>query len=278
MDAHGRPYENFNLIHTSMKTGILLISITIFTAALASAKIRNGYEVKVAAARTSLRHLHAMLLADPGMSSLKKQKVRSEIEAMVMFLSCYELTEKLLMQLRMISPCIYNALDTIRDKRGRATDVYVRLVPPEKAGAPLEGMSIFSQAPFDEDANHSEYGDFSVSINVWILDKSLLLLCHELGHVRYVIPNLAEYCRFYAKCYSNRKISLSYIGHNIRDESGKWANAFVKQYIRDKVNFRKARGTRPEPTFAILRRIEKNNRRLRNGYSPDDAVASTVKR
>lgn len=261
-----------------MKTVFLLIAVTVLSIALASGKIRNGYEVKLAAARSSLRHLHAMLLADPDMSALKKQKIRSEIDAMVMFLSCYELTEKLLMQLRMISPDIYNALDTIRDKRGRLTDVYVRLVPPEKAGVPLEGMSIFSQASCDEDANHSEYGDYSVSINVWILDKSLLLLYHELGHVRYVIPNLAEYCRFYARCYGSRKMSLSYIGHDVRDQSGMFANAFVRQYIRDKVKFKRASGTRPEHTFALLRSIEKNNRRLRQGYAPEDAVVSTVNR
>lgn len=261
-----------------MKTGFLLIAVTVLSVVVASGKIRNGYESKLAAAMNSLRQLHALLLADPDMPSLKKQKVRSEIYAVVAFISCYQLTEKLLTQLRMISPEIYSALDTIPDKRGRPTDIYVRLVPPEMSHSPLEGLSISSQATCDEDANHSEYGDYSVSIKVWILDKSLLLLCHELGHVRYVIPNLAEYCRFYARTYSNQRIGLSYIGHDARDKSGKSADAFVRQYIRDKGAFKRASGTRPEPTFALLRRIERNNRPLRDGYIPEDAVVSTVNR
>lgn len=261
-----------------MKKGLLLIAVTFLSLGLVSAKIRNGYETKLAAARVSLRQLQTMLRAQPDMARSKKQKVTSEIKAMLLFLSCYELTEKLLMQLRTISPGIYNELDTIKDKRGRPTDVYVRLVLPATAGVPLEGVSIFSQAPFDEDANYSEYGNYSVSISVWIVDKSLLLLCHELGHARYVIPNLAEYFRFYQKCYGIKKNNLSYVGHNIRDESGKLADAFVRQYIRDKANFKRESGRQPESTFAILRRIEKNNRRLREEYVADEAVASKVNR
>lgn len=278
MNALRHLFVKANLNAPIMKTGFLLIFIIVVSVTLVSGKIHNGYESKLVAARNSLRHLHAMLCDDPKMSLLKKEKIRSEINTLVAFLSCYQLTEKLLMQLRMISPAIYNALDTITDKRGRPTDVYVRLVPPEKSGVPLQGVTVFSQASCDADANHSEYGDYSVAIKVWILDKSLLLLAHELGHARYVIPNLAEYCRFYARCYSNRKVSLSYIGHDVRDKSGKSADAFVRQYIRDKVAFKRASGTRPEPTFALLRRIERNNRRLREGYIPDEAVVSTVNR
>ena len=243
-----------------MKTILLLISLILFGMGQLTGKIRNGYEVKLAGARISLARLNSMLLEAPEMPAQKKQKVKKEIVALIKFICCYELTDQLLNQLRAISPAIYDEIDNIRDKRGRTTDVYVKLVSAQEAGVPLQGISVFSRAAIDEDANFSEYGDYTVSVSVWIPGNALLVLCHELGHVRYVIPNLASYRAFYETHYNERYQSLSYVGHNVRDESGKSADAFMRRYIMDKVHYIRAGGKRPTPAVSLMQRIQRKHR------------------
>ena len=57
------------------------------------------------------------------------------------------------------------------------------------------------QSSDDKDAYQSEYGKFTVSVKVWIVPRALLVLAHELGHVKYQVPNLASYFEFYKKHY-----------------------------------------------------------------------------
>jgi hypothetical protein len=254
------------------KTSLLLITLILVGFSQLSGKIRNGYEARIAGARTSLSKLHAMLL-DPCVPVEKKQKVRKEIDMLTKFVSCHELTAQLLVQLRTVCPGIYHEIDNIVDKRGRATDVYVKLVPEEDVRIPLRGASYFSRASVDEDANCSEYGNFTVSVNVQILGNALLILCHELGHVRYVVPNLASYRDFYATHYNQQRQNLSYIGHHSQDESGKSANAFMRRYVKAKGHYIKAGGKRPRPALALMQTIEKNNRRRKN-FDPPETVLS----
>jgi hypothetical protein len=255
-----------------MKTSLLLITLILVAFGRLSGKIRNGYDARIAGARTSLSKLHAMLI-DPCVAVEKKQKVKREIDMLTKFVSCHELTAELLNQLRIVCPGIYNEIENLVDKRGRQTDVYVKLIPDEDARMPLIGASYFSRATVDEDANCSEYGNFTVSVNVVILGNTLLILCHELGHVRYVVPNLASYRYFYETHYNQQRQNLSYIGHNSQDQSGKSANAFMRRYVQDKWHYVKAGGKRPRPALALMQRIEKNNRR-RKTFDPPETVLS----
>jgi hypothetical protein len=59
-------------------------------------------------------------------------------------------------------------MDNLKDKRGRITDIYVKLIPREKATTPLMGASFFLQNKDDRDAHNSRYGPHSVSIEIWI--------------------------------------------------------------------------------------------------------------
>src|SRR5687768_3751896 len=114
-----------------MKTIYLLIALCIFSSTHLLGRIKNGYEPQLQISRTSLQQLY-LLLEDNDLSFKEKMKVKFEIENMVSYISHYELTEALIRQLKIVSPEIYTDVDNIKDKRGRPTDVYVRIIPKDK--------------------------------------------------------------------------------------------------------------------------------------------------
>lgn len=161
-------------------------------------------------------------------------------------------------QLATISPALYNEMDCLRDKRGRVTDIYVKLIPAEKASTPLIGATFFAKAGTDEDAHNSEYGEHSVSIKILCVSNALQLLYHELGHVNYVVPNLSEYVKFYRLCYADRHLSPHQTGHHSRDLSGKEAKAFESRYHNDYSHYLQFGGPRLDSVPTLMQRIKGN--------------------
>ncbi len=89
-----------------------------------------------------------------------------------------------------------------------------------------------SQVKNDPDGYLSEYGDHTVSVKIWIVNNALLVLAHELGHVKYQVPHLAHYFEFYKKNYFGIMNDSNHIGHNPSDPSGKSANN-MKNYSEE---------------------------------------------
>ena len=138
------------------------------------------------------------------MTPAQRRKVQSTIATFVNHVSYYDLTESLLVQFKTIAPELYAEIDTIRDRLGRPVNVYIKFVPVDGTDVKAEGTTYMNQSDYDKDAYHSEYGEFTVSVKVWIVPRALLVLAHELGHVKYQVPHAASYFEFYKKHYDNR--------------------------------------------------------------------------
>lgn len=252
-----------------MKTSFLLMALFIFSVGCLFGKIRNGYEAQLQRTKVSLQRLTSQLAEDNKLSALQRLKIKTEIKNLVNIISCYELTLELIDQLRTVSPDVYNEIDNIKDRRGRLTDVFIKLIPEEQARIQLRAASFFKQGSGDEDANHSEYGEYSVSVNIWIVHNALQLLYHELGHIKYVVPNLASYSTFYKKYYQRQGTDVSYIGHHGHDQSGRFAEAFERICHEDKVNYLRTGAKRLESAVSIMQKITRNNRNLETGIHPE---------
>lgn len=251
-----------------MKTIYFIIVLSVLSFSHSSGRIKNGYETQLQSMKASLQKLNLLLLEGKDISLAQRLRVKSKIENLIIYISCYELTEELIRQLRMVSPGMYLEVDSIKDRRGRPTDVYVKLLPREKSRIHFPGVSFFKQAPMDEDANLSEHGEYSVSVDIWIGDNSLFLLSHELGHVKYVIPNLATYSKFYYNHYPKEREDMNCIGHHGRDQSGKYANAFEKRFVEDKGSYFQSGGKKPESMSSLFNRIKKNTRNFEAAHLP----------
>jgi hypothetical protein len=235
----------------------LHVLIFVLTCHAVFGEIKNGYEKNISASKESLKILRASLLEHPNMTTAQRRKVQSTIATFVDHVSYYELTESLLVQFKSIAPELYAQIDTIRDRLGRPVKVYIKFVPVNGTNVKAEGTTYMEQSDYDKDAYRSEYGEFTVSVKVWIVPRALLVLAHELGHIKYQVPHAASYSEFYKKHYDNT-VTANSIGHDVDDPSGKsaiqYANIFQKSYA----DFLKNSIVKVESPSVVLARLKKN--------------------
>ena len=172
-------------------------------------------------------------------SIVKRRKIELSLTIVVEYIILYELTEALIKQYREICADTYNEVDTIRDRLGRKTHVYIMFVPVDKTKTVPCATTNVAQTINDADAYSSEFGPHTVSVKVQLVNKALELLAHELGHVKYQVPNLKGYMKFYNKRYGQFPRELNCIGHDDDDISGKTSEASVKHYKKHHATYLK---------------------------------------
>ena len=247
-----------------MKKFYLVVVCVLFVHHL-FAKIKNGYESQLEDSRLSLRSLNLLLLEDRKMSPFARLQLKSKMDFLIDHISFYELTDEFIRQFKILAPVMFTELDNIKDKRGRLTDIYIRLVPVEKSRIPLSAASFFQSMKDDEDANVSHYGPFSVSVDIVMVHNALFLLSHELGHIKHIVPNLAEYSKFYNWRYSNLKTHDS-MGHSPNDLSGKESHIFERRFIEEQKTYYNHGGKKPMSLFPLLTQIRKNTKNRESDY------------
>jgi|GEM_PF-2403848 len=222
----------------------------LFVAAMA--EIRNGYNPEYVAARYAIDYFEIQLTRTD-LSDTERRKIHAAMKLHHDVIFRYQLTEVLLKQMAAISPDMFGAMNELRDKRGRITDVYVRFIQQESSVTLLSGASFFRDSELDEDASFSRFGELTVAIDVWICDAALNLLAHEFGHTCYIVPNLAVYRSYYRKVYQATG-EASLLGHSTNDLSGKMAYDFGRQFLSDRRDFRIRFGKRPTSVATYIGR------------------------
>ncbi len=241
-----------------MNSIVLVVSLIFLVACDGFARIRNGYERQIQAAKSALHTIKLRLTNANNLSAQERNALETEVQRLASLVSCFELTEELIARLERISPAIYWDVENVTDKKGRPTDVYIKLVPDTRSRLNLKAASFVKQAIDDADACCSEHGPYSVAIDVCIRDNSLFLLCHELGHIKYIIPNLAAYKQFYRRVYGQPKYSnLPYIGHNRQDKSGLSARKFEHSHRKDMVDYKKSVGGELRSFVSLYSRLQR---------------------
>ena len=241
----------------TMKYGHLFI-IYVVTVSNVFGELKNGYEKNNFQTRESLKNLIFLLEENNDMSAVQRSGIKALVKRLEYDISYYELTENLLSQFRIIAPTLYNEIDTITDNKGRAVHVYVKFVPEDATGVKAWGTTYISQVDNDPDAYRSEYGDFTVSVKVWIVNNALKVLAHELGHVKYQVPHLASYCEFYKRNYFSEMRNLHFMGHNTNDPSGKSALKYEHVFRKEYSYFIKTHKEKIQNPVLLMESIRRN--------------------
>ena len=239
-----------------LRISFLLFIILFVSCNSSLCEIRNGYEKDILILKESLKNLTEILIEDKDLTGIQRRKMESSVETLVNHISFYDLTENLLNQFKIIAPKLYAEIDTITDRKGRPVHVYVKFVPVDATKVKAWGITYLNQVENDKDAYLSEYGELTVSIKIWIVGKALHVLSHELGHVKYQIPNLASYMDFHKKCY-NGELS-NYIGHHPHDPSGKTAVQTEKLFRQEYFSFLKNTNEKIQNPLILLTKIRKS--------------------
>jgi hypothetical protein len=243
-------------IFSMTRMGVAALLLWLFAIEVLHARILNGYGPQLATNKQCLENLRLLLLRNDSLSAEQRRGVKSKVVDLIDFISLHETTEETIRQLGVVSPGIFGLGDNLRDRKGRPTDIYIKLVHRDRSRIPLAGANLLWQHVLDKNLSVSEYGDLSASIEIWVDCNALLLLSHELGHMIYIVPNLATYVDFYNYAYA-RMTDISYIGHKHRDPSGKSAENFAKQFCSDWKTYRRLRGVKLESPLSRLAAIKK---------------------
>jgi hypothetical protein len=252
-----KPYAR--LIATVAINKCVLFFIAYFvTASNVLGEIKNGYEKTNLQTWESLKNLLFILAENNDMSFSQRRGIKQRIEKLESDILYYELTENLLDQFRIIAPMLYNEIDTIKDNKGRAVHVYVKFVPEDATVVKAWGTTYISQDESDLDAYRSEYGDLTVSVKIWIVNNALKVLAHELGHVKYQVPHLASYCKFYEKHYFTGMRNPHIMGHGTNDPSGKSAWKYENIFRKEYSSFLKRNKKKIQNPIVLAERIKRN--------------------
>lgn len=173
---------------------------------------------------------------------------------MVLYLACFDATDRLMSQFRRISPELYNQIDSLKDAQGRSVDVFVKIILKDHATIMAAGLTRMAAVEDDPDGCTSEYGRQTASVQIWAVANSLIILAHEMGHVAYQVPNFAHYLSYYRSKYHHREIQDGCMGHEPDDYGGKMAQLFERKFNKDRalrLSLVEAR-TLDSPTVLIL--------------------------
>lgn len=234
----------------------VFIAVYLITFNILVAEIKNGYGPEMKGVRESLKGLHKLLVDDHQLSFLQKNEIKGKINKLIQYITYFELTEQLLDQFRAISPRLYDEIDTIKNRKGQRVDVYVRFVAERHTPLNTAGTTNLSCLETDRDVYQSEYGANTVSVKIASLPRSILLLAHEFGHVKYQVPHLSAYINYYSSNYQNGTFKSSYIGHNAGDLSGWQAIEYENFCQADVLQYLK-RNRRMEKPLALIHKIQR---------------------
>jgi hypothetical protein len=238
-----------------MKTYVLSMVINLLVVATLSGKIKNGYEPEINTAHEGLRKLSALILGDSNLLLPEKNRMRELLYRHQDFILYHELTERLLLQFSMISPDIYNQIDSIKDAQERPIDVYVKFLPMEKMNGSIAGGTNVPMGD-DGDVYSSSYGLHTVSVKIVLGNDALSLLAHEFGHIKYQVPNISTYRKFYVKHYQVITSDSGAIGHHHMDPSGQEAFEFQRRFrLQYDLKSKNLKFDRP---IALLKEVNKD--------------------
>lgn len=240
-----------------MKPNSSLALVSMFVMCNVYGEIKNGYENQINGARETLKNLSALLWASDDLSLIQLREIKSKKQTVANYIAQYELTESLLKQFQIMAPDLYHEINEIKDNHGRSTDVYVKFILSEQATIQAGGITYLDQVPGDPHTYRSEYGEHTVSVKIWIMDNALFVLAHEMGHIKYQVPNLSYYVAYYKMTYPPAITEPNYIGHNINDPSGLSALSFHKRFCHAYSNSLKQKTSSLETPVNLFRHIRK---------------------
>ncbi|HYI78320.1 MAG TPA: hypothetical protein VEW65_11935 [Chryseolinea sp.] len=245
-----------NFVALNRKSAAVIFMIIACNNTVVFGEMMNGYEKDILSMRQSLKHL-TVLMQEKTLTSDQRKKLRSTIAVVLDNISYHELTENLLKQFKVMAPDLYEEISAITDSNGRAVNVYVKFIPKDATNVKAWGTTYIDRAKNDNNTYVSEYGENSVSVKIWLVNKALLVLSHELGHVKYQVPNLATYLDYYRKHY-DRSDHEDCKGHNPDDPSGKKAMEYEKRFRRNIISFMKLDNHKLVDPVVLQGKIKKN--------------------
>jgi len=197
-----------------------------------SAKIVNACHCELEDANKSFKHLERLMKTPQEDHELRRKtymyyrKVKTKVKRLE---TCAKRTDELLTSLLMEHPELYYEVSGLYDKIQASVDIYVEVDGITALPEDVFGMTSWSRQKDKPDSPESVYGPGTVRIQIKSCTKGKMVryLVHELGHIKYQVPNLVEYQKYYEQSYQS---TCTELGHKCDDPSGFLVKQELKRY------------------------------------------------
>ncbi len=232
-DRFAEKYYSLTPYHYGANNPVLLIDVN-------GDSIKNGYQAELDAAKRQVATLEDIASSDNNSEEIKKiatKRLKHENKNLTKIQKLYNQTEQVISDLQNIDSELFNEINTITNSEGTETDVYVKAFIMSD-NDPIYGTTNLKQNPKNENEYNSKYGLNTVSVRVQV--GNVETLAHEFGHVKYQVPNLATYAKYYDTHYGNKSgYPGKEIGHLPGDPSGQMVNVVMKRFYQAYKEYKK---------------------------------------
>ena len=219
-----------------MKVFCVILAL-LFTISLKSnGKIRNGYEKLIEQVLQELNYFDALKAGEihhldgsktwDSFDAFQRKTVDKKIKELHATIQYYLLTEMLINKFQNVCPGIYSEIDKLENFESQKTDVYIKVMPPDHKLREISGATLLSRDPENVHECISEYGENSVSVLVCPTRQGIKVLAHELGHVRFIVPNLNKYIEYCSIRYRQENLKNVVFNHQASDLGSKTVIAY----------------------------------------------------
>jgi len=198
-----------------------------------SAAIINGCAVELQIAEQSFNNLQKLL--EPGNHNQANRyaiwkhylRVKKEIKQVK---ECAASTEWLVGLFSRVHPQLNFEISNLTDLNGNPIDVYLQVLGNHQMPHAVYGSTGLRQVTGDPDKPESKFGPGSIVVKIKHCASASMIkyLIHELGHIKYQIPNLASYLSFFRKTYGQE--GNHEFGHHRDDPSNQSVRYELDRY------------------------------------------------
>jgi len=202
-----------------------LIILGLIVSYCSFADIINGYEKDLKKAEQSLLNLTNLLdkvsnsNSDEQYYRIKSHYQRAK-QSLKVVRTFHSMTADLINTLWTRHPSFCDQINNIRNHNGLVTDIYISVIPKDRMKRNQFGTTNLDQTKDDPHTYQSSFGPNTVSVQIRECsdEQMIQLLIHELGHVKYQVPNLSAYMDYFHTTYQHFRATDSF-GHKKDDPS-----------------------------------------------------------
>lgn len=195
-------------------------------------EIINGYSQQIELNLKCIKNIENLLAIESNPAKkVNLKRILSGLKKKEVYLQKYfSRTEELMYQFQLIDPVLFNVIRFLRNKDGELTNVYIMVEPTDKNE--FLGLTFISSSKENENECISPLGSKSVLIKLGENQNNAIHLAHEFGHIKYIVPNFAQYKEYYHRHYKTSLEDEVLKGHDDSDRSGHSAIITVKCFSR----------------------------------------------
>lgn len=204
-------------------------------------EIFNAWEIDRRSKQQSIDNVQSTI-NDPNTSKTDKEVAQNILRSLLSELDEINInlkrTDEVISDLKGADISLFNELNNLTDANGDKVDVYLKTINSFGEETGVYGDNSIASLSSNPNKPTSAYDQYSngrgtvlvrVNSRRYGSEDAVVLTAHELGHVKYNVPHLASYIKFFKENYDPNVPGEK--GHRSDDPSGKSVDRVLKEFM-----------------------------------------------